>query len=99
MTTDSQPLGISATGLPQGLQELAAAAAAYLVHRRAHEERVWRLRASAAVFFLSLTLSTVLTNWVSRSHRVGAKPTRIDAINCGGTSAMTSGRMPFFCEG
>lgn len=81
MTNEPQPLNTPS----RELQDLAAAVTAYLVHRKAHEERVWTLRASVAVFFLSLTLGTALTNWVSHFHRVDAKPTRIDAISCGGT--------------
>jgi len=75
-------LGTSAPSPSPDLQDLAAAATAYLMHRKAHEECVWTLRASVVVFVISLMASSALTTWVSQLHRVNAKPPNVGVIDC-----------------
>lgn len=81
--TESQPLLATAVGPSRELQELAAAMTTYLMHRKALDERGWTLRASVAVFVISLMVSSALTCWISlHSHHVNAKPSNVGVIAC-----------------
>ena len=80
---ESQPLLATAAGPSRELQDLAVAITTYLMHRKALEERGCTLRASIAVFVMSLMVSSTLTCWISlQSHRVNAKPTNVGVIDC-----------------